>query len=42
MSAIKELAFENHYWWDIKRWRTADVLLNNARFHALMPYLVNK
>lgn len=36
----KELAFENHYWWDIKRWRIADVLLNNARFHALMPYYV--
>jgi hypothetical protein len=36
----KELAFENHYWWDIKRWRIADVLLNNARFHALMPYFV--
>jgi hypothetical protein len=36
----KELAFENHYWWDIKRWRIADVILSNARFHALMPYFV--
>ncbi len=36
----KELAFENHYWWDIKRWRTADVILNNARFKGLMPYYV--
>jgi starch-binding outer membrane protein, SusD/RagB family len=36
----KELAFENHYWWDIKRWRTADVVLNNARFKGLMPYYV--
>jgi hypothetical protein len=36
----KELAFENHYWWDIKRWRIADVLLNNARFKALMPYFI--
>ena len=36
----KELAFENHYWWDIKRWRIADVVLNNARFHGLMPYYV--
>jgi len=37
----KELAFENHYWWDIRRWRIADVLLNNARFHALMPYYIH-
>lgn len=36
----KELAFENHYWWDIKRWRVADVVLNNARFKGLMPYYV--
>lgn len=36
----KELAFENHYWWDIRRWRTADVILNNARFQGVMPYYV--
>lgn len=36
----KELAFENHYWWDIRRWRKADVWLNNARFKGLMPYYV--
>ena len=36
----KELAFENHYWWDIKRWRVADVWLTNARFKGLMPYWV--
>ncbi len=36
----KELAFENHYWWDIKRWRIADQLLNNAHFKGLMPYYV--
>lgn len=36
----KELAFENHYWWDIRRWRTADVILNNARFQGIMPYYV--
>lgn len=36
----KELAFENHYWWDIRRWRIADVMLNNARFNGLMPYYV--
>jgi hypothetical protein len=36
----KELAFENHYLWDIRRWRIADVILDNARFKGLMPYLV--
>lgn len=36
----KELAFENHYWWDIRRWRIADVILNNARFSGIMPYYV--
>lgn len=36
----KELAFENHYYWDLKRWRIADVLLNNAKFKGLMPYYV--
>ncbi|MXV52911.1 RagB/SusD family nutrient uptake outer membrane protein [Pedobacter sp. HMF7647] len=36
----KELAFENHYWWDIRRWRIADQLLDNARFRGLMPYYV--
>jgi hypothetical protein len=36
----KELAFENHYYWDLKRWRIADVVLNNARFKGLMPYYV--
>lgn len=36
----KELAFENHYWWDIRRWRTADVILNNQRFRGLLPYYV--
>lgn len=36
----RELAFENHYWWDLKRWRTADAVLNNTHFHGLMPYYV--
>jgi len=36
----KELAFENHYWWDIRRWRIADEILNNARFSGIMPYYV--
>jgi hypothetical protein len=36
----KELAFENHYWWDLKRWRTADIVLDNTKFRGLMPYYV--
>jgi hypothetical protein len=35
-----ELAFENQYYWDLKRWRIADVVLDNARFKGLMPYYV--
>lgn len=35
-----ELAFENLYFFDLKRWRTAHEVLNNTRFTALEPYLV--
>lgn len=35
-----ELAFENHRWWDIRRWHIADQLLNAKQFKALNPYLV--
>lgn len=35
---IVELAFENHRWWDYRRWRISDDILNNTRFHALRPY----
>ncbi|WP_311415480.1 RagB/SusD family nutrient uptake outer membrane protein [Hoylesella shahii] len=35
-----ELAFENHRWWDIRRWHIADQLLNATQFKALNPYLV--
>lgn len=35
-----ELAFENQYYWDLKRWRTADVVLDRAHFRGLMPYYV--
>lgn len=35
---LAELAFENHRWWDYRRWRTADNVMNNTRFHALRPY----
>ena len=36
----KELAFENSYWWDIRRWRTADKVLDNTIFNALYPYYI--
>ncbi|WCT10432.1 RagB/SusD family nutrient uptake outer membrane protein [Mucilaginibacter jinjuensis] len=36
----KELAFEKHYWWDLRRWHTADKVLDNTKFHALLPYYV--
>jgi len=35
-----ELAFENQYYWDLKRWRTADGVLDRAHFKGLMPYYV--
>ncbi|RQP19362.1 MAG: RagB/SusD family nutrient uptake outer membrane protein [Parapedobacter sp.] len=35
-----ELAFENHRYWDIRRWRIADQLLNNSRFMMIMPFRV--
>ena len=35
-----ELAFENHTWWDLRRWRLADTEISNTRYHALAPYYV--
>lgn len=35
-----ELAFENHRWWDMRRWRISDQVLNNKEFFGLYPYLV--
>ncbi len=35
---LVELAFENLRWWDYKRWRVADKILNNYRVTALKPY----
>lgn len=35
-----ELALEPHRYWDIRRWRLADKLLNNTRFTAILPYRV--
>lgn len=35
---LVELAFENHRWWDYRRWRQSDRVMNNTRFTALKPY----
>ena len=34
-----ELAFENHRYWDLVRWRQAHIVMNNTRFSALIPWL---
>src|ERR1700722_12654614 len=36
----KELAFEHQYWWDIRRWRIADQVLDNRKLYALIPYWI--
>ncbi|OOQ57798.1 RagB/SusD family nutrient uptake outer membrane protein [Mucilaginibacter pedocola] len=36
----KELAFENHSWWDNRRWRVADKEFNNRIYKVLFPYYV--
>jgi len=33
-----ELAFENHRYWDVRRWRIADKIWNNLSGQALRPY----
>lgn len=35
-----ELVFENHSFWDLRRWRIADKLMNNKKYTALYPYYV--
>ena len=35
-----ELAFENHRFWDLRRWHTAASVLNNTQFHALYPWIM--
>jgi hypothetical protein len=35
-----ELAFENHTYWDLRRWRIADSEINNRQFKALCPYYI--
>ena len=36
----RELYGENHWWWDLRRWRTADQVLNNFRHRVLSCYFV--
>jgi hypothetical protein len=35
-----ELAFENHGFWDIRRWRTAADEINNVTYQSLCPYYI--
>jgi starch-binding outer membrane protein, SusD/RagB family len=37
---LVELAFENHRFFDLKRWYVAHEILNSTKVHGLMPYLV--
>lgn len=36
----RELYAENHWWWDLRRWRTADQVLNQFRPRMLSAYYV--
>jgi hypothetical protein len=36
----RELYGENHWWWDLRRWRIADQVLNNFRPRVLSCYFV--
>jgi starch-binding outer membrane protein, SusD/RagB family len=33
-----ELALEGHRYWDIRRWRIADILISNKMVSAILPY----
>jgi hypothetical protein len=35
-----ELAFENQIFWDLKRWRMYEDILQNKTYHALYPYYI--
>jgi len=35
-----ELMYENHRFWDLKRWRQADKIMNNVKMKGLYPYYV--
>jgi hypothetical protein len=36
----KELAFENHTWWDLRRWRIADKEIDHKHYKAFAPYYI--
>lgn len=36
----RELMFENHSWWDLRRWRTFDKEFDNKPLRALYPFWV--
>lgn len=36
----RELYGENHWWWDLRRWRTADQVLNQFRHRMLSCYFI--
>ncbi len=38
----KELAFENKTWWDIRRWHTADIELNQRIFNIIHVFYVKE
>jgi hypothetical protein len=38
----KELAFEQKLWWDMLRWRTAHLEVNNRKWRKLNPFLFAK
>jgi starch-binding outer membrane protein, SusD/RagB family len=35
---LVEFACENHRWWDYRRWRISDKVMNNTMFSAIKPY----
>jgi hypothetical protein len=35
-----ELAFENHRFWDLRRWRTATTVISSLQSYELMPWLM--
>lgn len=36
----RELAFENHLLWDLRRWRTAHLELDKTKIYGLYPYYI--
>ncbi|MFV0506216.1 MAG: RagB/SusD family nutrient uptake outer membrane protein [Bacteroidales bacterium] len=39
---LKELAFENKYYWDLRRWRIYDTEQANRVYRVLMPFYADK